>query len=133
MKQIINWVQNLRLRQIVTVFVATVTFLVVPAFTYSTSVQAQAAQPSSPAGEYNPVTPDTVKRIQEKAEDLGDAPGRRIGDTGLENIKQLPKKIPEVLDLKARQTGVTFDSDQVNKSAAMDRAQEKAERDFGGK
>lgn len=129
MKQIINWVQNLRLRQIVTVLVATVTFLVAPAFTYSTSVQAQATQPSSPAGEYNPVTPDTVKRIQEKAEDLGDAPGRRIGDTGLENIKQIPEKIPQVIDLNARQQGAKYNPNEKNKTAAMERAQEKVEKD----
>ncbi len=127
MKQIINWVQHLRLRQIVTVFIATVTFLVVPAFSYSTSVQAQAAQPSSPAGEYNPVTPDTVKRIQEKAEDLGDAPGRRIGDTGLENIKQIPEKIPQVIDLNIRQQGAKYNPNENNKAGAMERAQEKVE------
>lgn len=129
MKQIINWLQNLQLRQIVTVFVATVTFLVVPAFTYSTSVQAQAAQPSSPAGEYNPVTPDTVKRIQEKAEDLGDAPGRRIGDTGLENIKQIPEKIPQVIDLNIRQQGAKYNPNEKDKTGAMERAQEKVEKD----
>ena len=94
MKRIIGQILNFGSRQIITVFLATVAFLVVPAFSYSTFIQAQATTLTNP-GEYNPVTPDTVKRIQEKAEDLGDAPGRRIGDTGLENIKQLPKKIPE--------------------------------------
>lgn len=129
MKQIIGWLRTVGLRQIIIVVLTTVSLLAVPAFNHKAALPAQAA-PNSPAGEYNPVTPDTVKRIQEKAEDLGDAPGRRIGDTGLENIRQLPKKIPETLDLKARQTGVTFDQDEPNKKAAMDEAQEKAERDF---
>ncbi len=128
MKRIIGQLLNFGSRQIITVFLATVAFLVVPAFTYSTFIQAQAETLTNP-GEYNPVTPDTVKRIQEKAEDLGDAPGRRIGDTGLENIKQLPKKIPETLDLKARQTAVTFNSKESDKKAAMDEAQVKAQKD----
>jgi hypothetical protein len=120
MKQIVGRLKNLGLRRIVTLFLATILFVALPAF------QASAVQ--SATGEYNPVTPDTVKRIQEKAEDLGDAPGRRIGDTGLENIKTLPKKIPEVLDLKAKQTKVTFDTNEPNKKAAMDEAQAEVER-----
>jgi hypothetical protein len=115
MKQVVSRFKKLGLRRIVTVFLATILFVAVPAF------QANAVE--SPAGEYNPVTPDTVKRIQEKAEDLGDAPDRRIGNTGLENIKTLPKKIPEVLDLKAKQTKVTFAPNEPNKKAAMDEAQ----------
>ena len=75
MKQIIGKIKSLGLHRIVIVFLATLLFIALPAF------QASAVQ--SATGEYNPVTPDTVKRIQEKAEDLGDAPGRRIGDTGL--------------------------------------------------
>jgi hypothetical protein len=111
--------KHMGLRRIVTVFLATILFVALPAF------QANAVE--SATGEYNPVTPDTVKRIQEKAEDLGDAPGRRIGDTGLENIKTLPKKIPEVLNLKAKQTKVTFDTNEPNKKAAMDEAQAEVE------
>lgn len=126
MKQVISRLREFGLRRIITVFLAAVTFLLVPAFSQSAAVQAQAQELRNP-GEYNPVTPDTVQRIQEKAEDLGDAPGRRIGDTGLENIKQLPKKIPEVLNLKARQTAVTFDPNQADKKEAMDEAQAKVE------
>ena len=126
MKQFISRLRELGLRRIITVFLAAVTFLLVPAFSQSVAVQAQAQELRNP-GEYNPVTPDTVQRIQEKAEDLGDAPGRRIGDTGLENIKQLPKKIPEVLNLKARQTAVTFDPNQADKKEAMDQAQAEVE------
>lgn len=118
------------LRQIITVFLAAVTFLVIPAFNHNTLLQAQAASPSSPAGESNPVTPDTVKRIKQKAEDLGDAPNRRIGNTGLENIKQLPKKIPETIDLNARQQGAKYNPNEQSKGTAMERGQAKAERDF---
>ncbi len=130
MKQIISRLRKFGLRQIVTVFLAAVTFLLVPAMSQSVAVQAQAQELRNP-GEYNPVTPDTVKRIQEKAEDLGDAPDRPIGDTGLQNIKELPKKIPEVLNLKARQTAVTFDSNQADKKEAMDEAQAKVEKSKG--
>lgn len=119
MKQVVDKLKHMGLRRIVTVFLATILFVALPAF------QANAIE--SATGEYNPVTPDTVKRIQEKAEDLGDAPGRRIGDTGLENIKTLPKKIPEVLNLKAKQTKVTFDTNEPNKKAAMDEAQAEVE------
>lgn len=129
MQKIFVQLRNLGIRQIITVVLAALTFVLVPAFSYSPSLQVSADTLRN-TGEYNPVTPDTVKRIQEKAEDLGDAPGRRIGDTGLENIKQLPKKIPETLDLKARQTAVTFDKNQANKKEAMDQAQVEAQKDL---
>jgi hypothetical protein len=124
MKQIISWLRNLGLRQIITVVLATLTFLVVPAFNYNASLQAQAETLRNP-GEYNPVTPDTVKRIQEKAEDLGDAPGRRIGDTGLENIKQLPESIPKAIELRARQAVSVYNPNEPNSKEALDRDQEK--------
>lgn len=41
-------------------------------------------------------SPDTVNRIQQKAEDFG---GENIGDTGLKNIKNLPNNIPETSEL----------------------------------
>lgn len=126
MKKIIGRLRTIGLRQIITVFLATVTFLVVPAFNHSTFLQAQAAL-NTQTGEYNPVTPDTVERIQSKAEDLGDAPGRRVGDTGLKNIKNLGENIPETLDLKARQTRITFDKNESGKKEAMDKAQEKVQ------
>ncbi len=127
MKKMINWLQNVGLRQIITVFLVTLTFLVVPAFSHNASLQAQAAELRNP-GEYNPVTPDTVKRIQEKAQDLGDAPGRRIGDTGLENIRQLPESIPKTIELNVRQAGSAYNPNEPNKKEAMDRDQEKVER-----
>lgn len=71
------------------------------------------------------VDPATVKRIQEKAEDLGDAPGRRIGDTGLENIKELGENIPETIDLRARQGFVSGDPDDLNKKNVLDEIKER--------
>ena len=93
MKQIISRLRTFGLRQIITIFLATVTFLVVPAFNNSPSLQAQAANPDIESGAT--VDSKTIKRIQQKAEDLGDSPERPIGDTGLENIKQLGEKIPK--------------------------------------
>lgn len=127
MKKMINWLQNAGLRQIIAVFLATLTFLVFPAFSHNVSLQAQAAELRNP-GEYNPVTPDTVKRIQEKAQDLGDAPGRRIGDTGLENIRQLPESIPKTIELNVRQAGSAYNPNEPNKKEAMEADQEKVER-----
>ena len=123
----ISRLRNFRIRRIITICLAAVTFLLVPAVSQSASLQAQAAELRNP-GEYNPVTPSTVKRIQEKAEDLGDAPGRRIGDTGLENIKQIPEKIPKVIDLNARQQGAKYNPNEPNKEEALEKAQDKVER-----
>ncbi|MBV8887716.1 MAG: hypothetical protein JO235_27490 [Chroococcidiopsidaceae cyanobacterium CP_BM_RX_35] len=129
MDRVIHWLRNIGVRQIITVFLATVTFLVVPAFSYSQAFQAQAAR-SDVYTESKPVDSNTVKRIKEKAEDLGDAPGRRIGNTGLENIKQLGKKIPETIDLNARQTREIVAPSESGRKDALDKAQKKAERDF---
>ena len=128
MKQIISRLRKFGLRQIVTIFLAAVTFLLVPAMSQSVAVQVRADTLRNP-GEYNPVTPDTVKRIQEKAEDLGDAPGRRIGDTGLENIKQIPEKIPQVIDLNVRQQSAKYNPNEKDKVGALEKAQEKVEKD----
>lgn len=128
MKQILGRLRTIGLRQIITVFLATVTFLVVPAFNHNTLPQAQAAELNTQTGEYNPVTPDTVKRIQEKAEDLGDAPGRRIGDTGLDNIKKLGENIPKAIDLNARQAGSAYNPMERNKKEAMERNQEQVNK-----
>ncbi len=127
MKQIIARLQSFGLRQIITIFLATIIFLVVPAFNHSALIQAQAATPSFDSDPYNPVTGDTLKRIQEKAEDLGDSPERPIGDTGLKNIKKLGENIPETLELKARQAGATFNPNEPDKLGAMEKAQEKVE------
>ena len=126
MKKVTNWLQTVGLRQIITVLLVTLAFMVIPAFNQSASLQVQAAELRNP-GEYNPVTPDTVKRIQEKAQDLGDAPGRRIGDTGLENIKQLPESIPNTIDLNIRQQSAKYNAKEADKVGAMEKAQDKVE------
>lgn len=126
MKQIIRSLRTVGLRQIITIFLATVTFLIVPAFNYSASLQAQAASADVKSGAT--VDRDTIKRIQEKAEDLGDSPERPIGDTGLENIKQLGEKIPKVIDLNIRQQGAKYNPNEPNKKEAIDESQNQVER-----
>jgi hypothetical protein len=120
-----NWVKSSGLRRVITVLLVAITFLVAPIFNQSVFSQAQAAPTSV---DENPVTSDTVKRIKEKAEDFGDSAERPIGDTGLKNLKKLGENIPETLELKARQTGVTFNPNEADKKAAMEEAQSKAER-----
>lgn len=90
------------LRKIITVFLVAITFLVVPAFGYSQSMQAQAKPVDIQVDSYT-VDSNTIERVQDKAEDLGDRPERRIGDTGLKNIKNLGENIPETLQMRARQ------------------------------
>ncbi len=130
MKRVIYWLQNIGIRQVLTVFLAAITFLVVPAFSHSEAFQAQAATSASRADSPT-VDRDTVKRIQEKAEDLGDAPGRRIGNTGLENIKQLGKKIPETIDLNVRQKRDIYDPSRPATKGALDKAQGRVEEAAG--
>lgn len=126
MKQIIGRLKTIGLRQIITIFLATMTFLVVPAFNSSTLLQAQAATPTV-GSDFKSADPDidagTVRRIQEKAEDLGDRPEKRIGDTGLENIKQLGESIPKTIDLNVRQAGSAYNPKEANRKEAMDRNQ----------
>lgn len=126
MRQVIGRLRTVGLRQIITIFLVTVTFLVVPAFSYSASLPAQAATSGQPGSDT--VDRDTVKRIQEKAEDLGDSPERRIGDTGLENIKQLGEKIPKVVDLNVRQQGAKYNPNETNKQEAMEKGQAEAQK-----
>ncbi len=132
MNRVISWLQNISIRQVITVSLAAIAFLVVPPFSYSATLQAQAAAVVNQA-ESPPVDSSTVKRIQEKAEDLGDAPGRRIGDTGLENIKQLGKKIPETIDVNIRQTREILAPSESNRKDALDKAQAEAEKAAGDK
>ena len=125
MKQIISRLRNFGLRQIITIFLATVTFLVVPAFNNTPSLQAQAANPDIESGAT--VDSKTIKRIQEKAEDLGDSPERPIGDTGLENIKQLGEKIPKTIELNIRQKAAKYNPNEPNKKEALEESQKKVE------
>lgn len=87
----INWLQNLGLR-IVSVLLTVLTFLAIPAFSYSVPVQAQADTLVAAADNYL-IDKQTAEKITERAEDHnGD---RGIGDTGLKNIKKLGENIPE--------------------------------------
>lgn len=131
MKQIISRLRSIGYRRVITLFLATVTFLVAPVFNHNSLTQAQAATVNTRL-DARPVDPEvdssTIKRIQEKAEDLGDSPERRIGDTGLENIKQLGEKIPKVIDLNVRQQGAKYNPNESNKVEAMEKAQEKVDK-----
>ncbi|HAJ64194.1 MAG TPA: hypothetical protein DCP31_37260, partial [Cyanobacteria bacterium UBA8543] len=120
MNQVISWVKNIGLRQIISVFLVTIAFLGVPALTHSKSMQAQAE--TLIADSYT-VDSATVKRIQQKAEDLGDSPERPIGQTGLKNIRKLGENIPETIKFNARQKLGTDDPSDV-----LDDVKNKAER-----
>lgn len=121
MVQVISLLRN-SLRQAIAVFLVALTFLVIPAFGYSQSISAQAGVLFDD-GSSQPVTPGVVKRVQDKAEDLGDAPGRRIGDTGLQNIKDLPENIGETIKLNVDRVKNTPDKPvQDNVDAAIEDA-----------
>jgi predicted PurR-regulated permease PerM len=121
MNRVICWFQSINLRQVITVFLAVIAFLVIPAFSYNTSVQAGTL--IAEADSYT-VDSATIKRIQQRAEDLGDRQDRPIGDTGLENIKKLGENIPETLDLNARQGFFSGDPNDLDKKNAVDKVQE---------
>ncbi len=121
MNRVISWFQSINLRQVITVFLAVIAFLVIPAFSYNTSVQAGTL--IAEADSYT-VDSATIKRIQQRAEDLGDRQDRPIGDTGLENIKELGENIPETLDLNARQGFFSGNPNDLDKKNAVDKVQE---------
>jgi predicted PurR-regulated permease PerM len=121
MNRVISWFQSINLRQVITVFLAVIAFLVIPAISYNTSVQAGTL--IAEADSYR-VDSATIKRIQQRAEDLGDRQDRPIGDTGLENIKKLGENIPETLDLNARQGFFSGDPNDLDKKNAVDKVQE---------
>jgi predicted PurR-regulated permease PerM len=126
MNRVIYWLRNISLRQIATVFMAAMTFLVIPAFSYNVSVQAQAETLIADTDSYK-VDSATIKRIQEKAEDLGDSPERPIGDTGLKNIKKLGENVPETIELNARQGFFSGDPDNLDKKTVLDDVQDRVE------
>lgn len=127
MNRVISWLKNIGLRQIITVFLVALAFLVIPVFGYSQSSQAQ-AKPVSVEPDPYVVGSDTVERVQEKAEDLGDRSekrgGRSVGETGLKNIRELGENIPETLGMRAR----TDAEDALNgdQKQALDDAQNQA-------
>ncbi|MEW6498213.1 MAG: hypothetical protein AB1589_37795 [Cyanobacteriota bacterium] len=101
MKRVISLLKTVSLGKAIAIFLSAITFLVVPAFTYSQSFQANAGTMMASGDSYT-VDQATVKKIQDRAEDLGNSQ-RDIGDTGLKNIKNLGENIPETLGMRARQ------------------------------
>jgi hypothetical protein len=119
MNRVICWLQNIGVRQLISVFLVAITFLVIPAFSYSESLQAQAETLIAEGDSYT-LDSATIKRIQQKAEDLGDRPDRPIGDTGLKNIKNLGENVPETIDLNDRQVFFSGDPDDMDKKNVVD-------------
>lgn len=125
MIRVINLLKKISLRQVVTVFLTALTFFGIPAFSYNNSVQAQADTLIANT-DSNTVDKATIKRIQDKAEDLGDSPERPIGDTGLKNIKKLGENIPETIDLNARQGFFSGDPDKMDNETIKERVEDTA-------
>ena len=125
MIQLINWVRSISLRQVAAIFITALTFFGIPAFSVSNSVQAQADTLIANTDSYQ-VDKATIKRIQDKAEDLGDSPDRPIGDTGLKNIKKLGENIPETIDLNARQGFFSGDPDKMDNKGVKERVEDTA-------
>ncbi|MEP0912247.1 hypothetical protein NDI45_15110 [Leptolyngbya sp. GB1-A1] len=119
MRQLMRWLRQMQLLRTISRTLAiglmTVALLLTPAFVLQSTVQAQAASdaPNAPEkrlriiqaqpNEVDTISPQVLKRIQRKAEDLGDKAKRNIGDTGLKNLRGLPDKVPETIDLVKKQ------------------------------
>jgi hypothetical protein len=119
MRHLMRWLrqmQSLRtLSRVLAIGLMTVALLLVPAFSFQSTIQAQAASdaPDAPEkririiqaepNEVDPISSETLRRIQRKAEDLGDKAKRDIGDTGLKNLRKLPENVPETIDLVKKQ------------------------------
>ncbi|MBD0302229.1 MAG: hypothetical protein ICV85_08610 [Tolypothrix sp. T3-bin4] len=112
--------KNISLRQVFAVVLAAFTFLIIPAFSYNEAVQAQADTLIADTDSYT-VDKATIKKIQDKAEDLGDRAERPIGDTGLKNIKKLGENIPETIDLNARQGFFGGDPNKLDNEGVKER------------
>ncbi len=126
MNPVITWLKNISLRQIITVFLTALTLLLVPALSNSNAMEAQADTLIAGGDSYK-VDSATIKRIQNKAEDLGDSPERPIGETGLKNIKKLGENIPETIDLNARQGFFSGDPDQLDNKGVKERVEDTVE------
>ena len=120
MNRVTSWLKNISLRQVFAVVLAAFAFLVIPAFSYNKAVQAQADTLIADNDSYI-VDSATIKKIQDKAEDLGDRAERPIGDTGLKNIKKLGENIPETIDLNARQGFVGGDPNKLDNEGVKER------------
>jgi hypothetical protein len=107
MNQEINRLQKICLR-LASVVLAAIAFLVIPAFSYSTSFQAEAQTLIADNAGFNKTPSERIEKAIDMAEDhVGDRDG--IGNTGLKNIKKLGENIPETADVIFRQR---FDNDQ---------------------
>ena len=122
MSRITQWFRTVGLRSIVTLALAVLTFLSIPAF-YSSQLSAQAGSMISKSS-----SPDMVQKIQRDAEDLGDSPDHPIGQTGLKNIKNSGENIKETVDLNIKQKGAIYNPKELDKVGALKKAQDKAER-----
>lgn len=128
MKKLMSKLAFNTIRRAVIVLLCTLTVLFAPALTTAAFADSQGV--GLPVIQADQDTPDkgAIERIQQKAEDFGDSEERPIGDTGLENIRDLGKKIPETIDLNLRQKGAINNPKVDNKVEALDRGQVKAER-----
>jgi len=127
MNQMFTRLQNFGLRRVVTVFLTAIVFLIAPIFSHPQLFSARADLPVIQSDK-EPLNKGTIKRIQQQAEDLGDSPDRPIGDTGLENIRELGENIPETIELKVRQTGEMLKGDDVT-AKDLERVRDKVTRD----
>ncbi|NJL19664.1 MAG: hypothetical protein HC895_00725 [Leptolyngbyaceae cyanobacterium SM1_3_5] len=116
------------IRRAVIVLLCTLTVLFAPVLTAAALADSQGV--GLPLIEADQDTPDkgTIECIQQKAEDFGDSEERPIGETGLENIRELAKKIPETIELNARQKGAINNPKVDDKIGAMDKGQAETER-----
>lgn len=122
MNRITQWFRTVGFRSIVTLALAVLTFLSIPAF-YSSQLSAQAGSMMGKTSDKG-----MVQKVQQDAEDLGDSPDRPIGQTGLKNIKNLGENIKETVDLNVRQKGAIYNPKESDKLGALKEAQEESER-----
>ncbi len=122
MSQIKQWFRTGGFRAIVTLALAVVMVLSVPAFGLGLR-SAQAASLTDQTSSDKAI----IQKIQQDAEDLGDSPDRPIGQTGLKNLKKLGENIKETVDLNVRQKGAIYNPKESDKLEALKEAQAEAE------
>jgi hypothetical protein len=128
MKTLLNSIALRTARQVVVSVLLAIALFILPVVGQVHLLQAKADIPAVQKElESDRVSPKTIERIQQKAEDLGDAPERRIGNTGLDNIRELGENIPETIDLNIRQKKAIY-SDDATSTGDLDKAQRQAER-----
>jgi hypothetical protein len=126
MNRIISWFSKIHWHQIITAFLIAITFVFTPVGIFFSSSSALAAAPTKTDDSYF-VDSGTVKRIQQRAEDLG---GEKIGDTGLKNIRELGENIPETIDLNVRNTLDLDKSPAQSAKEAAGKVKSKVNRDI---